>query len=177
MDAGSCWKKCNKFIKSKQNKLQKKYLTKEQAHQKAKQYCAYQERSHYEVEQKLYELGIRKADQGEIISSLIEENYLNEERFALQFAGGKFRMNEWGKKKIMYALKEKRVGEFSIKKALNSIDEDAYLKTLRELIEKKYELLSDEQHLIRKRKTIDFMVQKGFEFDLINSALKEVAGK
>ncbi len=159
------------------NKLQKKYLTKEQAHQKAKQYCAYQERSHYEVEQKLYELGIRKADQGEIISSLIEEDYLNEERFALQFAGGKFRMNEWGKKKIMYALKEKRVSEFSIKKALKSIDEEAYHKTLRELIEKKYELLIDEQHLIRKRKTIDFMVQKGFEFDLINNALKEITGK
>ncbi len=156
--------------------MQKKFLTKEQAHQKAKQYCAYQERSHYEVEQKLWELVIRKADQGEIISALIEENYLNEERFAIQFAGGKFRMNEWGKKKIMYALKEKRVSDFNIKKALQSIDEDAYIKTLKELVQKKYELLSAEQHLVRKRKTIDYMLQKGFEFDLVNGVLKEISG-
>lgn len=157
--------------------MQKKYLTKEQALQKAKQYCAYQERSHYEVEQKLWELGIRKADQGEIISALIEEDYLNEERFAIQFAGGKFRMNEWGKKKIMYALKEKRVSEFSIKKALKSIDEDMYLKTLHGLVEKKYESLKEEQHLVRKRKLMDYMLQKGFESDLVSNVLKEIAGK
>lgn len=156
--------------------MQKKYLTIEQAHQKAKQYCAYQERSHYEVEQKLWELGIRKADQGEIIAALIEEDYLNEERFAIQFAGGKFRMNEWGKKKIMYALKEKRVSEFSIKKALKSIDEDAYIKTLQELVEKKYESLKDEQHLVRKRKLMDYMLQKGFESELVSGVLKEITG-
>ncbi len=157
--------------------MQKKYLTKEQALQKAKPYCAYQERSHYEVEQKLWELGIRKADQGEIISALIEEDYLNEERFAIQFAGGKFRMNEWGKKKIMYALKEKRVSEFSIKKALKSVDEDMYLKTLHGLVEKKYESLKEEQHLVRKRKLMDYMLQKGFEPDLVSGVLKEIEGK
>ncbi len=157
--------------------MQKKYLTKEQALQKAKQYCAYQERSHYEVEQKLWELGIRKADQGEIISALIEEDFLNEERFAIQFAGGKFRMNEWGKKKIMYALKEKRVSEFSIKKALKSVDEDMYLKTLHGLVEKKYESLKEEQHLVRKRKLMDYMLQKGFEPDLVSGVLKEIEGK
>ena len=86
----------------------KKYLTKEQAIQKAKQFCGYQERSHAEVVQKLWDLGIRQADHDEIISSLIEENYLNEERFAKAFAGGKFRMKDWGRKKIYYALKEKK---------------------------------------------------------------------
>ena len=80
--------------------MQKKFLTKEEALQKLRQYCAYQERSHYEVQQKLYELGIRKAEHDEIISTLIEEDYLNEERFAIQFVGGKFRMKEWGRKKI-----------------------------------------------------------------------------
>ena len=157
--------------------MQKKFLTKEQALQKARQYCAYQERSHYEVEQKLWELGIRKANQGEIISTLIEEDYLNEERFAIQFAGGKFRMNEWGKKKIFYALKEKRVSEFCIKKGLASINEDDYLKTMREQVEKKYESLKEEQHLVRKRKTMDYMLQKGFESELVSGVLKEIAGK
>ena len=85
----------------------KPYLTKEQALMKARQYCAYQERSHYEVVQKLWDLGVRKAEHDEIIAALIEDDYLNEERFAIQYAGGKFRMKEWGRKKIYYALKEK----------------------------------------------------------------------
>lgn len=116
--------------------LQKKFLTKEQALQKLRQYCAYQERSHYEVQQKLYELGIRKAEHDEIIATLIEEDYLNEERFAMQFVGGKFRMKDWGRKKIYYALKEKKVSDYSIKKALQQIDEEAYQEVLRELAEK-----------------------------------------
>ena len=101
--------------------VQRKILTKEQALQKLRQYCAYQERSHSEVQQKLYELGIRKQDQDEIISTLIEEDYLNEERFAKAFAGGKFRMKDWGRKKIFYALKEKKVSEYSIKQAMKEI--------------------------------------------------------
>src|SRR5215210_6024194 len=103
--------------------MQKKFLTQEQALQKLKQYCAYQERSHYEAKQKLWELGIRPADQEEIIASLIEDDYLNEERFAIQFAGGKFRMNDWGRVKIKYALRQKQVSEYSIKKALKQISE------------------------------------------------------
>ena len=99
-----------------------KYLTKEQALQKLKHYCTYQERSHYEVKQKLYELGVRTNDHDEIIASLIDEDYLNEERFAIQFAGGKFRMKQWGKKKILYALREKKVSDYSIKKALAEIN-------------------------------------------------------
>ena len=76
-----------------------KHLTKEQALQKLKHYCTYQERSHYEVKQKLWELGVLRGDHDELIATLIDEDYLNEERFAIQFAGGKFRMKEWGKKK------------------------------------------------------------------------------
>jgi len=68
--------------------MYKKQLTKEQALQKLRHYCGYQERSHAEVKSKLYELGVRKADHDELISSLIEEDYLNEERFAIAFAGG-----------------------------------------------------------------------------------------
>ena len=148
--------------------MQRKFLTKEQAVQKLKQYCAYQERSHYEVKQKLWELGVNRGEHDEIISTLIEEDYLNEERFALQFAGGKFRMKDWGKKKIYYALKEKKVSEYCIKKALNSIDEKAYEKTLQELAEKKFASLKAEQYLVRKKKTMDFLLQKGFEPELVN---------
>ena len=154
--------------------MQKKILTKEQALQKLRQYCAYQERSHSEVQQKLYELGIRKQDHDEILSTLIEEDYLNEERFAKAFAGGKFRMKDWGRKKIFYALKEKRVSEYSIKQAMKEIDEEDYWKNLKELVEEKYGTLKDEQHLVRKKKTIDYMLQKGYEFDLVTKAVNEL---
>ena len=110
-----------------------KYLTKEEALQKLRHYCTYQERSHFEVKQKLRELGVKYSDQDEIIAMLIDEDYLNEERFAIQFAGGKFRMKEWGKKKILFALNEKRVSEYCIKKALSMIDEEDYEKILRKL--------------------------------------------
>lgn len=157
--------------------MQKKILTKEEALQKLRQYCAYQERSHYEVQQKLYELGVRKAEHDEVIATLIEEDYLNEERFAIQFVGGKFRMKDWGRKKIYYALKEKKVSAYSIKKALAQIDEEAYLETLRELAEKKYESLKDEQYLLRKRKTIDYLLQKGYEYELVNSTVNNIPTK
>ena len=157
--------------------MQKKCLTKEQALQKLKQYCAYQERSHYEVQQKLYELGIRRPDHDEIISKLIEEDYLNEERFAKAFAGGKFRMKEWGRKKIYYALKEKRVSEYSIKQAMKEIDEEEYEKNLKELASDKYESLKDEQYLARKKKTTDFLIQKGYEPDLVYKTVKLLVEK
>ena len=87
--------------------MYKQQLTKEQAHQKAKHYCAYQERCHSEVKEKLYGFGLRKSDVEDLLSKLIEEDYLNEERFAIQFAGGRFRMKQWGRIKIKYELKQK----------------------------------------------------------------------
>jgi len=154
-----------------------KYLTKEQALQKLKHYCTYQERSHYEVKQKLYELGVRTNDHDEIIASLIDEDYLNEERFAIQFAGGKFRMKQWGKKKILYALREKKVSDYSIKKALAEINEDDYLVVLKKLAEEKYNLLKDEQHMDRKKKTIDYLIQKGYEYENVNNILSSLTEK
>jgi regulatory protein len=151
--------------------LQKKYLTKEQATQKLRQYCAYQERSHSEAVQKLWDLGVRKAEHDEIISSLIEDDYLNEERFAIQFAGGKFRMKNWGRKRIYYALKEKKVSEYNIRKAMKEIPDEAYEKTLLQLAEKKYASLKDEQYLVRKKKTMDYLMQKGYEPELVTKAM------
>ena len=154
-----------------------KYLTKEQALQKLKHYCTYQERSHYEVKQKLYELGVRTNDHDEMIASLIDQDYLNEERFAIQFAGGKFRMKQWGKKKILYALREKKVSDYSIKKALAEINEDDYLEVLKKLTEEKYGLLKDEQYLERKKKTIDYLIQKGYEYDIVTKILSSLTEK
>jgi regulatory protein len=157
--------------------FQKKYLTKEQALQKLKHYCGYQERSHHEVQQKLWDLGVHKSEHDQIISTLIEEDYLNEERFAIQFVGGKFRMKDWGRKKIYYALKEKHVSEYNIKKAMKEIDEEVYKKTLRDLAEKKYETLKGDQYLVRKKKTMDYLMQKGYEPELITAVMNSIVTK
>lgn len=152
--------------------LNKKYLTNEQALQKLKHFCAYQERCHSEVKEKLYSLGVWKKDHDEIIARLIEENYLNEERFAIAFAGGKFRIKHWGRVKIKYELKQKHVSEYSIKKALKQIDEDDYMKVLNKLMKEKYASLKSEQYLIRKKKTMDHLIRRGFEAELVNESIK-----
>ena len=157
--------------------MQKKHLTKEQAIQKLRQYCAYQERSHSEVKQKLWELGVWRQEHDAIIASLIEDDYLNEERFAKQFVGGKFRMKDWGRKKIYYGLKEKGINDYLIKRAMKEIDEDLYQKTLRDLAEKKYESLKGEQYLVRKKKTVDYLLQKGYEPELVTGVVNSFGNK
>ena len=92
-----------------------KYVTEQDALKKIKHYCAYQERCHSEVKEKLYSFGLYKQQVENILSKLIEDNYLNEERFAIAFAGGKFRMKHWGRKKIEYELRQKQVSTFCIK--------------------------------------------------------------
>ena len=149
--------------------MNNKYISKEDAKQKAKQYCAYQERCHIEVKEKLYSFGLHKNEVDELLSGLISDNYLNEERFALQFAGGKFRINKWGRIKIKYALKQKQVSEYSIKKALAAINESDYKRTLQKLFELKLKTLKAEKNIfIKKRKLMDHLMQKGFEPGLIH---------
>ncbi len=143
-------------------------LSKEQALPKIKQYCTYQERCHAEVKEKLYAFGLYKKDVEQLMSQLIEENYLNEERFAIQYAGGKFRMNQWGRIKIKYALKQKQVSDYCIKKALKEINESDYKKTLQKLAEQKLKTLKSEKNIfIKKRKLQDYLLQKGYESELV----------
>ncbi len=151
--------------------MYKKSLTKEQALQKLKHYCAYQERAHSEVKEKLYDLGVWKKDHDEIISTLIEENYLNEERFAIAFTGGKWRVKHWGRVKIKYELKQKQVSEYCIKKAMKQIDEDEYMAVLQKLADERYASLKSDQYMVRKKKTMDFLVARGFETDLVRKAV------
>lgn len=149
-------------------------LSKEQALPKIKQYCTYQERCHAEVKEKLYAFGLYKKDVEQLMSQLIEENYLNEERFAIQYAGGKFRMNQWGRIKIKYALKQKQVSDYCIKKALKEINESDYKKTLQKLAEQKLKTLKGEKNIfIKKRKLQDYLLQKGYESELVREAGSE----
>lgn len=156
--------------------MNNKYFSKEEALQKAKQYCAYQERCHSEVKEKLYQLGVWKKDHDEIITALVEENYLNEERFAIAFAGGKWRMKQWGRVRIRYELKQKQVSEYCIKKAMKQIGEEEYMEVLQKLAAEKYAALKNEQYLVRKKKTLDHLTGRGFEPGLVQEALKGITG-
>jgi regulatory protein len=154
------------------NMIRRSSLTPEQALQKARHYCAYQERCHREVKEKLYSFGLWKKDVEQALSTLIEENYLNEERFAIQFAGGHFRMKQWGRVKIRYELKQKQVGEYCIKKALAAIEEDDYLRTLDKLTTEKWESLKTEANgYVRRGKLQEHLMRKGYEPALIRTVL------
>jgi regulatory protein len=152
----------------------KKQVTVEQALQKLKHFCGYQERSHYETQQKLYSLGLYKKDVEILLSQLIEENYLNEERYATAFASGRFRIKQWGRIKIKYELQQHKVSSYNIAKALKSIDETDYLATLQALAEKKWTSLKSEQYLNRQAKTTSFLMQRGFEPNLIATAIAKI---
>ncbi len=152
--------------------MYKQYFSKEEALQKAKQYCAYQERCHSEVKDKLYSFGLNKKDVDELLSELISDNYLNEERFAIQYAGGKFRIKQWGRVKIKYTLKQKQVSEYCIKKALKAINETDYNKTAKKLFEQKLKTLKAEKNIFSKKKKLqDHLMQKGFENDLVRKLI------
>lgn len=144
---------------------------------KLRHYCAYQERCHSEVREKCYELGLRGEEMEEAIAHLVEENFLNEERFARAYAGGKFRMQQWGRKKISMVLKQKQVSPYCIKKGLEEIDETDYRNTLLALAEKKYQQLHGEQYLKRQYKTMQFLLQRGFEQELAREAIEQIAKK
>lgn len=149
----------------------KKYLTPDQAWPKIKHYCAYAERCHFEVKQKLFSVGLAKKDVESLICRLIEEDRLNEERFAILFAGGHFRQKKWGKQKIIYALKQKGVGENLIKTALREIDGSDYIASLQKLAQVKWMSLRGEQWLARQAKTRAYLQQKGYEGAAIQQAI------
>ncbi len=141
--------------------------------QKVKHYCAYQERCHSEVRHKLYSFKLNKNEVEQLLTQLIEEDFLNEERFAIAYAGGHFRTKQWGKEKIKYALKQKKVSEYCIRKALIAISNTDYNKTFFNAADKKLKTLKGEKNIfIKKKKIRDYLQQKGFEIKLISDYLK-----
>jgi len=156
-----------------EDKPKKKIYTPKQAMLKAASYCAYQERAQQEVRDKLYDWGLHQEDVEEIISQLISDNFLNEERFAIAYTLGKLRIKSWGKIKIKQSLKFKRVSDPLIKIAFSKIDYDEYESKLRDLLDKKQLTLKDKDTYILKNKLFQYALSRGFETDVISSLLKE----
>ncbi len=147
-----------------------KRSTPEQAIRQLQHFCGYRERCHEEVREKLRSLGIWRADQEEIVAKLIEGDYLNEARYARVYAGGKFRINRWGRNKIRYALKQNKVSEYCIRKGLEEIDEAEYDRVIERLVETKMGQLTGIMAL-RKEKTMTYLIGRGFEVDRIKPFL------
>ncbi|QII70565.1 RecX family transcriptional regulator [Apibacter sp. B3706] len=144
-----------------------------QIKKKLADYCVYQDRSHYEVEQKLKELRTLNEDErGEILIWLIQNNFLNEERFSKSYARGKFYQKKWGKNKIKQGLKQKRIPTNLIDKGIEEINEEDYKSTLMELTEKKWNIIRESEVYLKKKKIYNYLLQKGYEYNLINEILK-----
>ena len=154
-------------------KRNKKY-TKYEALVKLQHYCAYQDRCHREVRTKLLQLGIRGGDLEQIMAQLIEDDFLNETRFAVAFVRGKFNQKLWGKRKIIQALKKKDVNQYDIDQGLQEINDKTYRSALNDLLVRKKKLYDPDDKLMLKNKLYRFAIQKGFEPDLILKVLDDI---
>jgi regulatory protein len=141
---------------------------------KLKKYCAYQERCHFDVTKKLQKLKADEDMANEIISELITENYLNEERFAIAYVRGKHRINKWGRNKITRELKQRDISTYLINKSLKEIVETEYLSMLRHLLEEKNKTIRAKTIYERKKKLFSYAYRKGYENELIADVLDEL---
>ncbi len=132
--------------------------------EKARKFCAYQERSIFDVKVKLTSWNVSEKIVSEIILQLKKEDFINEDRFALAFATGKMRNNNWGRNKISYALMKKKVPELTIQIALNSLDQDEYLNILKSVLSSKK--IVDENEFRKNNKLVKYAQQKGFQPEL-----------
>jgi regulatory protein len=151
----------------KEEKPKKRILTPEVALEKARAYCVYQERCQSEVRNKLYEWGLWQKDVESLIAALITEGFLNEERFAKAYAGGKFRIKKWGKKKITIELKKKNISEYCIRKALQEINDVDYFKTLKEIIKKKSSETKEKNPFRKKTKLANYAISRGYDNEMV----------
>lgn len=148
--------------------------TPEEVRKKILRYCVYQERSHKQVKDRLYEFGLYSSEVNEMLSFLITEGFLNEERFAKAFAGGKFRIKKWGRVKITRELESNNLTANCIRIGLREIDENDYQITLREIIRKKGEQVTEGNLVVKRDKVARYAIQKGFEPELTWNFVKQL---
>lgn len=141
--------------------------TVEEAKRKLEHFCAYQDRCHDEVQAKLKSLNMIPLAIDVVIAHLIEHDFLNEERFARSFARGKFRIKQWGKKRIVLELKARNISRYNIETALKEINEDEYLESFHRLAEKQWEAMAGNTILNKRKKLTDYLLRKGFENTMI----------
>lgn len=150
----------------------KKKFTPKEAKLKIAKYCAYQERCHQEVRNKLYDFGLEPVDVEEIIYELIQKDFLNEERFAKAYVRGKFIYKKWGRNRIIRELKMRKISNYCIKKGLKEINEDLYADTLKRILSRKVEGLKNIKGHQKNYKAAQFAIGKGYESSLVWEVIK-----
>ncbi len=145
------------------------------AKSKAGRYCAYGERSPRQVREKLISYGLSNKEAEVVLSQLIKESFVDEFRFARAFSNDKFKFNRWGKLKIRLELKRKhRLGDEAIQNGLDYIEDVEYVEMIGDLLRKKWSKLPDSiPYLDRKKRTVDFLIRKGFEQELVYRQLND----
>ncbi|UXX80931.1 RecX family transcriptional regulator [Reichenbachiella carrageenanivorans] len=156
-----------------EQKKTKRHTPKE-AKLKAANFCAYQERSQKEVRNKLYELGLYPDEVEDVLTDLITDNFVNEERFAKAYVGGKFRVKKWGRKKIMIGLAPHKLSTYCIKKGMAEIEDDDYIQTLEALVQKKSDAIHEPDLFKKRNKVASYAMYKGFESDLVWDVVKRL---
>lgn len=146
----------------------------EQVKRKLEHYCAYQERCHAEVESKLYALKVPRSYHAQIMVYLIEENYLNEQRFAVSFARGKHTISYWGKRRIELELKQRNISAYLIRFALNEIDEQVYQSNFEKISLQRWESLENKALLQRKKSLTDYLYRKGYGYEMICNRIEDL---
>ncbi|MBO6516509.1 MAG: RecX family transcriptional regulator [Bacteroidia bacterium] len=144
----------------------------EQAWTAIQKFCAYQERCHQEVRNRLYDYGLKRDEVEELIFRLIENNFLNEERFAIAYAGGKFRVKRWGRNKILTELKRRKISDYCIRKGMSEIDDEQYVNTLKEIVEQKARTYKAANQYILNKKIATYCYNRGYESELIWDILR-----
>lgn len=153
---------------------QSKTYTVDEATRLLENYCAYQERCHKEIEQKLYDLKMIPEAKEHIILHLMQHNFLNEERYAKSYARGKFNIKKWGKIKVVNDLKFKNISAYNIKTALKEINDEDYYSNLQTIAKKKLKLLKEPNLFKKRNKLSTFLISKGYESNLVFELVKSL---
>lgn len=143
-----------------------------EAKTRIRHYCVKEDRCQQQVIDKLYSYGLSKAVIDHFLVELIQEKFIDEERYARSFAGGKFKIKKWGRRKIVFELKKKKVSAFCIQKGLKEINESDYLAAVEHLLLKKRSMIiKNTNPFIRKKKMVNYVVGKGYEPELVWQAI------
>ncbi|RRQ50856.1 RecX family transcriptional regulator [Maribacter algicola] len=156
--------------------MAKESFTLEEATRKLEGYCAYQDRCHKEVIKKLQDMGMIPIAVDTIISHLIKENFLNEERFAKSFARGKFNIKKWGKQRIIAELRHREISRFNIQTALKEIEGTQYQITFDALAKKRLQQIKETDIQKKKKKLADYLLYRGWESHLVYDKVNELVG-
>ena len=151
-----------------------KSFTVAEAQKKLEHYCAYQERCHKEVRQKLKDLNMIPEAMDIIIVHLLEHNFLNEERFAKIFVRGKFHIKKWGRFRLTQELMRKDISKININAALREISDDEYIGVFNDLAEKRANMILETNKLKKKKKLIDYLLYRGWESHLVYQKANEL---